>query len=49
MNGLCLTSITFYQASIQCRDSKYQQKNTEESVKRPSINVIQTQETIQLN
>ena len=26
MNGLCLTSIILYQGSIQCSDSKYQQK-----------------------
>ena len=41
-NGLCLTSSILYQATQKCSDSKYKQKNTKESVKRHSRNVIQT-------
>ena len=44
MNGLCLTSSILYQATIKCSDSKYKKKDTKESVKQHSRNVIQTTE-----
>ena len=40
MNGLCLTSSILYQATIKCSDSN--KKDTKESVKRHSRNVMQT-------
>ena len=42
MNGLCLTSSVLYQATIKSNDSNTNKKDTKESVKRHSRNVLQT-------
>ena len=42
MNGLSLTSSILYQANIKCGDGKFKLKDTKESVKRHSRDVMQT-------